>query len=666
MIRSPRPGWWLAAFLLAALAGLYAGTFQTRFLNDDHLFLEEARRRPLVESLGSLGALGNYYRPVSRQLYFEALAPLGEHRPWVFHAANGLLFLAALVLLAELLRTWLSLPGVLAGVLYFATLPLQRVNLTWISCSQDLLALVFSLLAFAAFRRGLDAAAALAYLIALFSKESALPLPLVFAAWARWAPRPESRALGYRLAPSAMAVVIWAALQAWVRGGQPGSWPLHFDLGHFAAGYVHGLQSLIGLDHPAGWLEGMTRHGPAPLPLILLMPIALGLRQPAAPEPGARRRAVVFGLVWLATMLVVVGPAASSWSSYYYTLAGVGAAALVGAACARLGPVGWLLLSGGLLWWHAGATGVRAFAVAERPWVWTSHLTPFYFQRAAALTDTLERQLNTLVPKPEPGTRFFFATLPPWAGFQMGNGASIRSLYRDPSLQSHFYSQFSESTAADRPCRFFYWDGRALAPLYREDQDEFFQVGSDLILLDRLEGARHAFRRGLLAGEMPLDHFYWLGWTELWLLRRSAAEQAWTSYGARDDTLEWHWQMRRARQQLFDIGDTLGARRSLAAAIRNGIGRPEAHAVLGELLRGSHPKYGLLELEVAVYLKPNDWVARRELALGLFEQRLDEQARGELDRLSRDWPDWKSDSLLAQAFASMERRSVSNRKVVEF
>src|SRR4030095_15830619 len=97
--------------------------------------------------------------------------------------------------------------------------------------------------------------------------------------------------------------------------------------------------------------------------------------------------------------------------------------------------------------------------------------------------DTLRRQLAALEPAPPRHTRFFFATLPPWAGFQMGNGALVRALYHDTTLASHFYSEFSESTAAGAPVRLLYWDGVALAPLYPDARDLFFQVGSDLRLI---------------------------------------------------------------------------------------------------------------------------------------------------------------------------------------
>src|SRR6185436_3202332 len=98
--------------------------------------------------------------------------------PLVFHVANYVLFLAGIALLADLLLVFVPWSGVLAGLLTFALLPLQRVNLTWVSCSQDLLALVFALGSFALYRRRRDRPAVFLYLLAVLSKESALPLPL--------------------------------------------------------------------------------------------------------------------------------------------------------------------------------------------------------------------------------------------------------------------------------------------------------------------------------------------------------------------------------------------------------------------------------------------------------------------------------------------------------
>lgn len=701
------PGWIAALLLAAGLAALHAGPLRTGFLNDDYLFLEEARTRPVAESLTRLGALGNYYRPLSRQLYFEALTPLAGERPAVFHGVNFALHLAALALLFDLLRALAPAPAALAGLLWFALLPFQRVNLTWISCSQDLLALALALGALALHRRGRAAGAAACALLAFASKESALPLAAGLVAWDVAIERRAWGAALRRAGPTLAATAAWGAVLLAMRAAHPGAAAfVRWAPGDFVAGYLHGVQSLLGLDHPPGFLGGLLSRGPDPWALVALallaawIPAAARGRRPADPRPGAAgatapirpagagARAIpappagagtgpfpappavaVFAVAWLAAFGLVTGPVAYAWSSYYYTLFAVGGAALAAVAAARLGldRVRWLVLAAALLWWHAGANAPRAFAVAGSPWVWTSHLTSAYFERAAALTRTLAEQLRALEPAPPRGTRFFFATLPPYAGFQMGNGALIRALYRDPTLESHFYSRYSAATAGDHPARFLYWNGAALEPLYgARTPDPMFQVGTDLLLLDRPEGAAAAFRRGLADGESPLDHLYWLGWAELWSGRREAAERAWAEWGARDDSLAWHATLRRAQTlRLLAPGDSVGMQRLLLEAIRLGIGRPEGHATLGLVLRQRRPKYGVLELKVAAWLDPRDAATRRDLVLGLAAARLDDAARRELARYRERVAAADADPEIA-AVARALASGGAGRGVVEF
>jgi hypothetical protein len=680
-----RFAWW-PAFLLVAigLGTLYGGALRTGFLNDDYLFLEEARSHPVMESLTRLGALGNYYRPLSRQLYFAALTPLSGGSPLVFHLVNAVAFALALALLVDLLLAFLPLSGALAGALYFALLPLQRVNLIWISCSQDLFALVLTLAAIALFRRGRDRWACLAYLGSLASKEVAFPLPVVLAVWVS-RPRsaggeavvpPAPRAIARRMTPFAITAALWLAVTAAVRARHPSTAAFfHWAPGNFLAALVHEVQSLLGLDHPAGMARSLAENTPPLLPCAALGALVLWLtphRLPPVAGSGvpptdgrAALGAPAFAALWLVAYGLPIGPVAHVWSGYYYTLAAVGGALVVGLLLRRIDRWGWLGLVVGLLWWHAGGSGTRAFAVSDRPWGWTSHLTAFYFQRGAALSDTLRRELRHLEPTPPRGTRFFFATLPSWAGFQSGNGPLIRDLYRDPTLASFFYSQFSDSTAGDRPCRFLYWDGASFVPLYGRTTEPWFQVGSDLLLFGRPAGAAHAFRRGLAAGEAHLDHLYWLGWAELWRGRRPEAEAAWQAFGARDDPRGYDAEMLAGRDALLG-GDTLSARRHLFAAIRSGIGRPEAHGALGELLERQQLKYALLELKVAGFLNPLDLRARRDLFTGLVAVRLDDAARRELAALARLDPGCDSNSTVARARRELDRRSGAGMTVMEF
>src|SRR5262249_16773260 len=154
--------------------------------------------------------------------------------------------------------------------------------------------------------------------------------------------------------------------------------PLAFDLSHFAAAYAHMLQTLVGLESLPLGLASLLRHGPSPVPLVVLGVSALGLARSAAPPadpPGSRdpRALMPWGCLWLLVFGVVIGPVADSWSAYYYTLAAVGGAVVVGNLLRRARPI---VLAGVVtlgLWVHAGASATRAFAIVQRPWVWTSH-----------------------------------------------------------------------------------------------------------------------------------------------------------------------------------------------------------------------------------------------------------------------------------------------------
>jgi hypothetical protein len=385
-------------------------------------------------------------------------------------------------------------------------------------------------------------------------------------------------------------------------------------------------------------------------------------QQPAVPVRGTgpitRADASLFGLAWMAAFAVPVAPVVHGWSGYFYTLCAVGSAVLVAAHAARLSRVWFAAAVALALAWHAAASAVPTFAVADSAWGWTSHLTAHYFERGAGLSTRLRAALLRVAPEPEHGTRFFFATLPSFAGFQMGNGAAIRAAYGDPSLESHFYTRFSDTTAASAPCVFLFWNGEDFERLYANSRDPFFQVGADLMLLNRPAGAVHAFSRGIEAGEFRDDPMYWSGWALLWSGRREAAESAWAAFGAEDDTTMYRAFMRGASTALSD-GDSTGARRALFGALRAGIGRPEVHAALAELLRGRSPKFALLENKVLVFLAPGDRAARAALVSGLVAARLDNAARQELDRLRDEDPGWAQDTTLARLARTFGTRGAS-------
>ncbi len=668
---------WLAPVLVvAALVALYAGALGSAFVNDDYLFLEQARRHGLLDALLHPGGLGNYFRPLSRELWFALLSPVSGGVPLVFHIAQFGVFLGSLALLADLLRVFVPGRGpgvpaaVLAGVLWFALVPFQRVNLLWVSCSQDVLALAGALGALALFRRGRTGPALVAYAAATLAKESALPLPALLLLWS-WRIEGETpRRSLVRVLPFVAAMLPWALGELALRQHSAAATRFAFDGPHLAAAFTHLLQGLAGVEHAAGWLRSWADARPSLPAFALLALAALGLPDRVEPAAGTERQVrtregVLFGVAWCAAFALPVWPVAYAWSGYYYTLAAVGGALLVAYAAARLARWGWIVFAGALLWWHAAGISPPAFALREDPWTGTSHLTSFYLERAAALSSELRASLERACPRVPRDTRFFFATLPSWAGFQMGNGPSVRHLYRDDSVESHFYSAFSESTAARHPVRFLFWNGAEFDPLYATERDPLFQVGSDLLLLERPSGAAWAFRRGLEEGGERLDHWYWLGWAALWNSRRELAERAWREWGARDDSVARIVWLRRAKGSLED-GDTLTARRQLVESLRSGIGSPEAHAMLGMLLQRVNAKYALLETKVAAELNPLDWLARRDLVEGLVAARLDEPASANLEHLQRVLPGWREDSVAVRLAATLQARRPPSSGVAVF
>src|SRR5262249_43451637 len=86
------PGWLPLALVLAAGAATHAAILRAPFFADDYLFLDQVRARPLVEALLSHDPLGNFLRPVGRQLHFWIWSHASGESPLAFHAVNLIVF----------------------------------------------------------------------------------------------------------------------------------------------------------------------------------------------------------------------------------------------------------------------------------------------------------------------------------------------------------------------------------------------------------------------------------------------------------------------------------------------------------------------------------------------------------------------------------------------
>jgi hypothetical protein len=175
---------WSLVGALAILPLLWASRSPTLGVPvaDDYLFLSRlAFERPL-DFFGPMGA-ANYWRPVSRQLYYLLVGPGLLRAPWVATLLAVLLLLALYAVLYRLARRGFS-PPLSAAIACFPLLSEPaRVLLAWASASQHLLGALFAALAAERAVAGGLFVSGLAALLALFSNEAAflvLPaLPLI-------------------------------------------------------------------------------------------------------------------------------------------------------------------------------------------------------------------------------------------------------------------------------------------------------------------------------------------------------------------------------------------------------------------------------------------------------------------------------------------------------
>ena len=345
------------ALILGAALILQFPALGTPFFADDYLFLDQVAHGSLIRTLGAPDPIGNYCRPVGRQLFFWLVTRAGAGSALVFHAANLALWLALLALLFAVTRL---LAGARAGLIAAGLLAIHYaadVPVRWASGCQDLIAVVGALGALWLHLSGRRVRAGLALLVALLSKEVVVLTPLVAVIAARGKGEPWRSAVR-RAWPLAAAVAAWALI-AWsasrARAGTPE--PLGVTPVAAAAAFVHLLQVVCCIEWYARVESQISRPAAWIASLALVLPaIAASVWRGAGPAPGAREagtgRGVLVGVVWALAGAAPVAAVAGIWSAYYYLFALCGAALALGTWLAAR-PKGWALAAVALLAWNS-------------------------------------------------------------------------------------------------------------------------------------------------------------------------------------------------------------------------------------------------------------------------------------------------------------------------
>ncbi len=606
------------ALVLVAALILHFPALETPFFADDYLFLDQAERGSLPQVLASPDPIGNFYRPVGRQMYFWLVTRAGGGSPRVFHAVNLALWLAILALVFAVAK---RLAGARAGLIaagFLAVHYAADVPVRWASGSQDLLAIAGALLALRLHLAGRRLWAGFALLAALLSKEIVALTPLVAVVAAR---RPEeSWRDGVRRAwPLAAAVAIWALL-AWLATHARAGGPERLALGPAAAiaALVHLVQVAAAVEWGAAGPTGIPPAWPALVPLVLvLLAIMAGGRARApqgTPREAGAGRGVLTGLVWAIAGTAPIAAVADIWSAYFYIFALCGIALAVGAWLARWNR-GWSLVAVTLIAWSsARSIALPEFALVRGPWTARSRINRHYIERGTGAAQRYLSQLLAARPTLPPRSTLFFSGVPGGVAFQTADGPLVRWAYRDSSLRSYYLSSFDSVKARRGPLFFIQIQADSLRDMTSQPT-VYYQLALGMIVSEKPGVAREILGRERERNPSSLMTRYWLAWLEWDLGARARSLESLAAAGFRPDpgpTKEIAGAI-----AALEARDTLGSLVIAERAVRDHALDPDAHALLADLARyrGAYPSTVLLESYVARLLAPGSPQAWRRWAL---------------------------------------------------
>ncbi len=478
----------LAAFVIAAY-GRYASL---PFIGDDYVFLDRVLRSSFADLWSRHNADFGWYRPWSRDFHFWLVLHTAGLSPGAFRGFGFALWVGGLLLYAALV---IRVAGVTTAALAtsgVAALALWGSPLIWVSGSQDLWMLLFSMACLLLFVLGRHGLAAVALMGALLSKETAAIVPAIAAGYCILVERMGIVATLRRLGFLLLTILVWLFVHPTLLSGprEPRTaqaisipvalirtilalvnldrWPRPRDVG--AVDVASWLITAAILTAAAAWL---IRGSKQPQLSRRKAP------RPASTSPGAMPLAgwwhwgLWWGVVaWFPTLFPSTG-----WRAYYYGLGAFGM---------------WLAIAVGLSArprWALPA--VAALALLRGPRAATPSWErgdESYLIRAGNILTIVRSELLRQHPTLAPHTRVFVARVPNNIGFIAGKSPAIRIWYRDSTLKADFYNGYRPRDASEPagPDLFFRFDsvrvlvevaagpedvhaGRARDPAWQED-----------------------------------------------------------------------------------------------------------------------------------------------------------------------------------------------------
>jgi len=355
-------------------------------------------------------------------------------------------------------------------------------------------------------------------------------------------------------------------------------------------------------------------------------------REPAPADPRAPRDSWREGLAWAALGALPVVLVAPIWSAYYYLFASCGLALALGSLLARTNLAAALAVVAALAFGSEAVRTAESFTMVPGNWGLQSHLDRWYFDRSMGWTTRYLEDLRRQRPSLPANSTVFFSGTRYFSGWQAADGPLVRWAYRDPTLRSYYFNEFTAEKGRRGPLFFFVESGDSLV------EQPGRAYGLQRLALGEIvsDHARPAFDAlGLAIEDRPADRelHYWRAWLALALGYRDTTARELLAAGFTPDPgpAADHAEILRR----LGARDTVGATALLVPAMQHHALDPRLHAlVAGIRLARSRVPGGTTIMEILAHrlLAPGDPEAWRRWAHAQFDTNRPAEARASLVR----------------------------------
>jgi hypothetical protein len=450
-------------FLLALmLLARFRDAFGIPFLNDDYVFLDHVSRKSFGDLWGFQELAFHWWRPWSREFHYWWLQRAFGAHELPFHLASFALGFGVLGAYWALARRVAGAPAAAIAVAGVATLPGWGLLLLWSAGAQDLWMILLSLLALLAWRADRIGWAATAYALALASKETAAPLPLLFLAHDLWVSRKPRTEILARLAPALGVGLAWVLAHPLLLGRLWSHAPATLAPSPAAVpawrAVLLSVRSVLSLDRwprpDGGWAAVGWDVFTSAFLLILFVelfarPDSRPMDRLAVVKTNRPHGAGTLALAWWVCGTLPLLVPGLGWHAYYAQFAALGAWLGIGSALGRPGPFAYVMIA------VLAVIGAGRAATPSDDWGEAA-----YQRRAGAFVRDIKDRLLGAYPHMEANARLWFVRLPNNVGFLAGNGPVVRVWYQDPTLEAGYYSAYTARAEGEPlgPDHFFRMD----------------------------------------------------------------------------------------------------------------------------------------------------------------------------------------------------------------